>query len=503
MNVVPWALQLALGLAAAPPLPEIRTYTRLESASWEPIALTELAPLVEARAVGPLSRRGVARLVASKAAELAGGDYVLMIEGRFLEDAEAFQVHLAFGPGKAREVPSFHVQETIGLAKATRADVVARIERGAERASERLGALVAPRLEAARLAVEPPPFSGEEPRVVWDPIDAPRVDRPTAALKILVDAAAHDLDRAKALSDVAPDVATQEAARAAIERCVLRDPSPELRGRCVDALGPVARTRVATQRLLLHALREETDPNVSRALGAVSRTFPGLSRREAIETWLWIIADEAASAPAAEAAARHLAEENDVPNLELAVSRCLALDAVAYGKRQPCASILLRKVPEAHRPAVVWRYLERVRTFDGGSSMVFDDVRRALGEHETMRPEVAAKYLEIYLDPTRGSASNRVSYALRKHPAPTRALLVDVLSVAGDPLRAQDAIRLAGEWGSEHPALRPAVIELLQATRAKLPALERPNHGSARKELAETIARLEKQTQREAARQGR
>jgi hypothetical protein len=151
----------------------------------------------------------------------------------------------------------------------------------------------------------------------------------------------------------------------------------------------------------------------------------------------------------------------------------------------------------------VWRYLERVRTFDGGSSMVFDDVRRALGEHETMRPEVAARYLEIYLDPTRGSASNRVSYALRKHPAPTRALLVDVLSVAGDPLRAQDAIRLAGEWGSEHPALRPAVIELLQATRAKLPALERPNHGSARKELAETIARLEKQTQREAARQGR
>jgi hypothetical protein len=58
----------------------------------------------------------------------------------------------------------------------------------------------------------------------------------------------------------------------------------------VEALTPVARNHLPTQRVLLSAMRLEVADEVVVALAKVSQSFVGLSRLETLATWLELVA---------------------------------------------------------------------------------------------------------------------------------------------------------------------------------------------------------------------
>ena len=178
---------LALALAAAAEPPEVHYLTKLETRAWEPIALAELTPVVEAAAVGPLSKLAAMRMSKTGFADLESGDYAILIQGRFIEEAERFAIYVGFQKGKKDDLPSFHVAEGVELSGANKAEILKRIEAAGRRAGARLAELLGPRLEAVRLSVGAPPV--EDPTLPWQwgAIEVPTVGSPTKAMKELLD----------------------------------------------------------------------------------------------------------------------------------------------------------------------------------------------------------------------------------------------------------------------------------------------------------------------------
>lgn len=489
---------LALSVAGAPGDPPLVRYvTKVVTKSWEPIDLKEVEKIVEARALKVLTAAGTMRLEKSGYTELKEGDYTLQLDGRFIEEAEKFSVYLTFGPGKRADLPSFHVSDTEALGKMPRATMQQKIEALAESAAKRMAEVLAPRLESARLNIAPPPI--DEPTLPWDwgPIETPNVSSPSKAMKELLDVRNEDHVRWKALEAIKQQVFDQPAARNAVTLCALRDPLPKLRASCVEALGPVARTHVPTQRVLLHAMRTDVDDEVLRELTELAKGFVGLSRKECIETWLELVASDATPSSSASKIAQVLAEEGDVPNLDFAVAKCLQQDALAYGKKHACAQWLLRQIPEARRPAVVWKYLENIGVYETGGDNAWREVTETLVGHgsKPIDANLAELFLRIAERRSSGHIRQGALYIAGRHPSPTPATLERTLKLALDPKLTDSAMRATEEMCERVPALeemaRGAITRMLEL------APMRQKYGSdPKRSMLETLKRLEDRAKR-------
>ncbi len=495
------ALLLSPSLAgAAGEPPQVRYVVKLTTQSWEPIALAELEPVVESKVLGPLSEKGVMRLEKSGWADLASGDYAITIEGRFIEDAGDFSIYIGFAKGKREDLPSLHVAESVALDKVPRAEMEQRIQAGATKAATRMAALLGPRLEAVRLRV-PPPITDERVTTTWGEVDIPQPKAPTKLMNDLLDVTKPDHVRHEALRSLTPHAFDQPPARDAIVRAMLLDPQPDLRARAAEALAPVARTHVPTQRLILLAMRREVDDRVLGELVALSRTFPGLSRKEALETWLEVVSSEAAPPSSSSAIAQLLAAEDNVPNLDLAVARCLDQQALMYGKKSACAQWLLKEIPPDRRFSVTARYLSAVQVWEQGEINVFEDVINAVTENRhasnKLRPEVADAMFALLERKNAGRARREAIIQLARHPAPSPALVERLLVPIGERELVSMILRTLHEWVDDAPELTDMVIGALRRVRESAQYLVKPSHGDPYEDLEKAIERLEKSKNRQ------
>lgn len=486
------AILFTLLVAAAGDPPSVRYASKAVTKSWEPLPVGEVEKLVEAKVLAGLTKPGVMRLEKSGWADLANGDYTLAVQSRFVEEAESFSVHLAFNHGKKDDVPSFHVAETRALGRLNRQQMQAKIEDAADKAGTRLAELIAPRLEALRLSVLPPSLDDPSLPVSWGPVEVPEVKNPSKAIRTLLDPRNPDHERHKALTEIQGHVFDQQVARNAVERCVLSDPLPALRARCADALEAVARNHVPTQRILLHALRNEVEPSVVTPLIKLSTNFVGLSRDESIATWLELVSSDATPGESADDAAQLLAEENNIPNLDIAVAKCLQQEALAYGKKSACAQWLLRKIPEERMWPVVEPYLRTVAVWEQGERNVFEDViENATGRsNKPISAPLAALLMNLVEREATGNVRQNLLYHLRRHPAPTPELMERLLKVAREGDMAPQVFQTVLEWVETAPHLKQMTLGALGRLKESAKWLVKPSRQNPYKELDEVAQRL-------------
>ncbi len=483
-------------LAAAAPAEaaEVRYVATVVTQSWEPIALKDVQRVVEAAVLEPLSAPGQMQLKKVPVSDLRGGAYSLRISGRFVEEAERFTVYLSFGPGTQQDLPSLFAADTSEpLGRKSRAEMLVRIRAAATRAATRLSKSLTPWLIKARREVSPT-LSAPTLPMNWGEIEVPRVSGKRKAIRTLMDPRQPDNARAKALVELKGDVFDQQAARNAVEFCVLRDPASKVRKACVDALAPKARSHVPTQRILLHALRTDVDDRVLSTLIKISKGFVGLSRMETIATWLHMVASDATPSRAAEKVASLLTKEKNVPNLEFAVAACLQQEAVVYGKRSACAQGLLRKIPAARRRPVVWKYLQEASVFGSGQRRAYEQVLKNVMQDQQAPPdrELAILMLDLAERPATGRLRYKVLHLAGRH-APADAETVRRLLAVGRSTRlARHAIQATLAVVRRNPDLAESTAAELQRLSETAPWYPKPSRANPFKEAKAAQKRLER-----------
>jgi hypothetical protein len=317
-------------------------------------------------------------------------------------------------------------------------------------------------------------------------------------MKDLLDVRNEDHVRHQALAAIRGQVFDQPAARDVVIICMLRDPSPKLRASCAEALAPVARAHTPTQRLILHAMRTEIDDSVVAELATLSQGFVGLSRKECIETWLELVASDATPSQSADHVARLLAEEGDVPNLDLAIAKCLQQEALASGKTHACADSLLRVVPKERRKAIVAKYLERVQVWEQGEANTFGAVRDHLvGHGGKVDPATAELYLSIAERRSGGQVRDDALFVAMRHEKPTPAIIERVLKIAHEPKLTNQAMRAIDELVRSSPELTPMTIGALEQLQQRASTFVRQSYGGdPREEIKKTIERLKQAADR-------
>ena len=483
-------LALAGTLMGAGEPPKVRYLSKTESRSWEPIKLDEVNRVVEAAVLGALTPAGMMRL--EKAAgfgELVQGEYTLLIEGRFVEEAESYSLYLTFGPGTEKDLPSFHVFDTAAIGRRERSKMIASIEGTARRAGLRLGEVLNPQLERVRIKLGRPNLDNTELPFQWEKLSLPSVGSPKSWIKTLLDVREPDHERFGALEKIKSQIFDQAAARDAAMRCALRDPKPELRAACVRALEPAARTHVPTQRLLLQALREEADETVMGPLLDISKIFVGLSKKETIDTWLELAASSATPASSASSIGQLLSKEGDVPNLDVAVAKCLRQEALDFGKKYACIQWLLPKIPEERRFGVVYGYLLEAGFEYGDGQLAFDSLLDlAIGRgSQPIAPEYAELLLSIVERPAPVWMRRRALFAMERHPAPSPALLERLLRQVESPGLANTVLEISGRIVRRAPELAGMAVGALERIRATTRFMPQNYGGDANETLTKTL----------------
>ncbi len=379
------ALVADLAVTALQP-PVVKYVISVETRTWKPIEPKDVERILDNSALSPLLQRGDMNLQKSDFAGLKQGDYTLLVSGRFIEEAEDFSIYMTFGPGQKNDLPSFHVAGTESVGKRGMQEMQKIMEKLANQTASRLNQLLAPQLREAALPVVPDSVGdvGVPQLWQWPKMIAPEVPKPSQMVQTLIDPRHSDNERAGAVAGIATAAFDELAARKALERCVLRDPSPNVRIQCVQALEPVARVNVNTQRVLLYAMRNEYDDRVLGALAHVSQGFTGLSRSEAIDTWLFLMASPATPAEAVDDIANVLGKEGNVPNLDVAAASCLRQGNVVGMKKYYCADLLLRLLPPERRAAVAYDYLEHAEPMDLNDNMTMGEVMDYLTRDKLM-----------------------------------------------------------------------------------------------------------------------
>ncbi|MCC6811192.1 MAG: hypothetical protein IT381_27425 [Deltaproteobacteria bacterium] len=482
------ALLFTLAAAAAP---DVKYVVKIEPRSWQPIEPESLEKVIEAKSLEPLTQKGLMRLEKGKFSELAEADFSLMMEGRFIEDAGQFSVYITFTPQKRSDAPSVYVIDTDEVEDKTPQEMQKIISALVVRAAKRMATTLEPHLRASSTAA--PLIDNDALPLAWGEIDVPSLNAPTGALKDLINVRNEDHVRWKAFADLKGHAFDQPAARSALELCVLRDPLPKLRADCAEALAPVARTRIETQRLLLHVLRTDVEPEVMRAVADVSKSFVGISRKEALATWMQVISDDATPDEAARSISQLLREENGLPNLELATSKCLLSQALTEQKRGACAETLLDKVKPERRAAVAWRYLETAKIYDQGAVNTYKEVlENVVGRSGPV--DAALADMLLARAPRRDSmwATHEMIYIARRHSAPTAATIDSLLEVAKRRRFASSALQSIGEIVSKHPELKAPALSALKRFDGQQTYMAYQSHGDPKKDLAQLIKRMEK-----------
>ncbi len=482
---------LLLALCAAPP--QVNFHTKVETRSWEPIRLAEVSKIVERATKEELSRGGLMRLSETKIAELKKGDYKLLIRGRFVEEAERFSVYLSFAPGTQQEAPDLYASDTsLALGRKSRAVMSKRIRKAAKDAAKRLAQAVGPYLRGSQAANFQPatalPFS-------FGDIEVPEVKDKTPAIKKLLNVRNPDSERYAALREVKPHVLDQQAARNAVERCLLFDPTAGVRKACVEALAPLARTHVPTQRVLLYAARTEVDSGVHSELNDLTSKFVGLSRLETMATWQSMMVDPGTPDRAAEKAARKLGKERNVPNLELSITRCLMMKTLLSSKKRPCVQ-LVSELPWPARQRLAVNYLRRFPPRNERDRRVFDDLMRSMRERNKVNvPELQEELLQIASSPATGRLRSTVLHKWAEQAQPTPANVNTLLQLSRDTDMASASFRTLASFVRKNDGLLDQVKSGIDRVEGDNRWFERPNSQTpweSLKDLRKRIKYVEK-----------
>ncbi len=487
-------------VAAAGDPPVVKYAVKVETRSWEPIAIAEVEKFVVAAATAELTKTKSMRLERASFADVRKGDYSIAILGRFVEEAERFSVYLTFGPGTKSDLPSFYASDTsTPLGRQKRSEMQKRIEEAARGAGARLGEVVGPALSSVQLSIGPPPLEDPDLPVRWGDVEVPEVKSKDKAIRELLDVRNPDHVRHKALTKIQGFAFDQQVARNAIERCVLFDPSKDIRVRCVNALVPVARAHVPTQRVLLHAMRTDVDDNVLAALTEISKGFVGLSRLETLSTWLHLLARPGTPERAAGAIAQLVAKEEEVANLDFAVAACLQQDIVETSKRYDCARYLLKRLPPARRLAAAWEYLHEASVYGTGERLAYEAVLDAIVPRATREPvdeRVPAMLLDLAERPSTGHIRFALIHRAGDRAPATPASVERLLKIAHDQKHTRTAIQAAVEVADREPSLLEMTLGGLKQLEKKAKWFAQPSRGDPYREVAEAIERLERKIAR-------
>lgn len=488
-----------LAVASPGDAPLVHFTTKVVTKSWEPIDLPQVEKFVEAEVLQVLTKPGTMRLKKGGFADLKQGDYSLVINGRFIEEAERFSVYLTFGNGKREDLPSFHTTHTSeALGRKKRSEMQRLIREAASAAAARLVAVLTPQLEAARLRTDPPVLDAPELPLEWGAVEVPPVRSKNEAIRTLLNVRKPDHERHEALTAIKGFVFDQQPARNAVELCLLRDPSPKLRERCADVLKPVARNHPPTQRVILHAMRTDVDEHVIDALAEISQTFVGLSRLETIATWLHLIASDVTPVGGVSRMVRLLSKEGDVANLDYAVAACLQSEALVYGKKTACAG-LLGQLPPPRRRAVVWRYLERVEAFGQGEVNVFERVADRVfrsGRRGDEEPALGALMLRIAARESAGRVRRKAVHLAGEHAPAIAGNLRTLVRFLYDQSLQSSALRAVERMVRRAPELTSLAVGALKQVRTKARYFKKPHSSDPYRELEKTIERLERRLSR-------
>lgn len=479
-------LLLAATLAAAP---NVKYVVKVEARTWQPLSPEDTERLIEQRALEPLTKQGLVRLEKSKFSELGDGDFSLLMEGRFIEDAGQFSVYLSFSPQQRTNAPSVYVLDTDEVEDKSPAEIQKRVAALVSRAASKLMATIAPHLRAGDALA---PLEVDSLPLDWGQVDLPVLRNASGAVKALTDVRNPDHVRFKAQADLSGHALDQPSARMALELCAVSDPQPRLRAACIGSLAPVARTRVETQRLLLQAMRTDIDTQVLRAIAEVSKSFVGLSRKEALATWMQVVAEDRTPGEGANEVASLLAEENSVPNLELAVAKCLQGESLSWQKKDACMDKLLPKVPLARRPAAVWRFLETVQLYDNSATMLLDSaLQHAFGRgSEKVDGAVVDMLLQRALTRPNQQGVHSIVYFAKRHASPTLATIDALLSIAKHRRHSFNVFNMLSDLVRSHPELKAPTLDKLKQFAAETTWMTSVSNGDPNRDLAQLIKRL-------------
>jgi hypothetical protein len=255
----------------------------------------------------------------------------------------------------------------------------------------------------------------------------------------------------------------------------------------------VARVNVQTQRVLLHAMRSEYDDQVLGALARVSQAFTGLSRAEALDTWLFLIASPGTPAQAVNDIADVLSKEGNVPNLDVAIASCLRQGNLLFSKKYDCADDLLRILPPDRRVAVAYDYLAHADAVDLQDHMTMKEVMEWL-TRDNQKPEGRECDVLVALA-TRSqqmTVQSSAAYALGHcaDPVPAHA---DKIAAVMKERGSWPLVRALTDMADKSPQMKEHVTKVITAQIEKLKkrgCTSAPSEPSTRKELEEALERL-------------
>jgi hypothetical protein len=346
--LIPLVLGSSSALAAPP---RVGYDVEVDAGSWRPLDLGDIAQTIEHAALEVLSRPGLIQLEKHRRSDKPA-DYHLEIRGHVLDEAETHTVYLQLGPGAKSDLPSLTASHTVALPKGQRGKMVSEIEASARKAAERLVASMKRPLEIAarsRDAEPPKDHPGDEEGTPWQwaPVRIPQVNASRAAQDLY---SKNGELRQAALRELTSLALTEASPRHVLERCVLEHSDRDTRHGCLVALRPLARKLDPTKRVVIQAFRQDQEDWVRREAEEQMVYFGGAAKAEAIQAFL-----ESAAKGVIPGALNGL---GDVPNLDVAVRRCLKAKAGAYERPQMGCIELLDPVPHERRVAILWRFLK-------------------------------------------------------------------------------------------------------------------------------------------------
>lgn len=488
------SLLLATILTAFQP-PVVKYVVSVETRTWKPIEVKDVERILDNAAVSPLLQRGDMQLQKSDYASLKQGDYTLLVSGRFIEEAEDFSIYMTFGPGKRQDLPSFHVSGTEPVGKRGMQEMQKIMERLANQVANRLNALLAPELRQVALPLQIDSIGeAQVPQLwQWPKLTNPEIPKPSAMVTKLIDPRYPDNERIAVVSAIAGAAFDELGARKALERCILRDPEPSVRSHCVREIEPVARVNVQTQRVLLQAMRNEYDDNVLRELARVSQGFTGLSRAEALDTWLFLIASAGTPADAVSTIAGVLGKEGNVPNLDVAVASCLRQGNSLFNKKYDCANQLMRILPTERRLAVAYDYLEHADNADLQDHMTMEGVMEWL-TRDNQKPQgrQCDMLISLVTRTEQMTVKSKAAYVAGECKDPTPKHVDKIIGEMGER-KSWPLVRSISEMAEASPEMRDYVVKAMSKKAEqleKLGCVSAPSEPSTRKELNEAIQRL-------------
>jgi hypothetical protein len=348
---------------------EVVHQTTIHTESWMPIAELDLAAVLRDHVVSQLSSTGVLRLSKLQRHPMSGrmltdkAEMLLDLQGDVIGEAGTFTVSITLRPIGARTLPSFAAAATATIARVPKHVMYTRIVAAVKEATVRLER----GLRSGVGLLQEASSSGSLSVAASGLFRWPKLSAPP---KRAIGADARSFSRAREdrsrrieagmrLASLAYDSAD---VRHLIEHVLLSDTDPVIRLYALRFLEPASRRHRFTQHVVLNIARNDGDPKVRGQAFELSPAFLSSSPAQTLQTWVELLAARPAEFAGHAKLVKLLVARPDLPNLDLALSRCLAQRSVMAARdrqrKQACLSIA-RELPAARRTRLMMSYVDR------------------------------------------------------------------------------------------------------------------------------------------------